>query len=175
MALTINFSSWRVRFRWVYTPAAAVVKPELELSFFRRLFEPVFGDAELLLVLFVQLDALPQPVDEFVVRQFPQPLDSAARNERPASGDELIGDLYEQRRQTFRRVVVGRYAVDDAHWADQSRQNIHQHLLHSQTTQLNFSAFTRVKVSTNETSGKTALLAKTQCDIIAVQVNFEKY
>jgi len=50
-------------------------QPELELSFLGRLFEPVLGDAELFLVLVVELDALLEAVDELGVWQLPQPLD----------------------------------------------------------------------------------------------------
>jgi len=103
--------------------------PELELSFFGRLFEPVLGDAELFLILVVELDALLQSVDELGVRQFPQPLDGAASDEPPARRDELVRDLDEQRREPLRGVVVRRDAVDDSDGADEARQHVHQRLL----------------------------------------------
>jgi len=105
------------------------VQPELELALLGRLLEPVLGDAELLLVLVVELDALAQAVGELGVRQLPEPLRGVAGDERAARRDELVGDLDEQRRQALRRVVVRRDAVDDAHRADQPRQHVHQRLL----------------------------------------------
>jgi len=89
--------------------------PELELSFFWRFFESVLGDAELFLVLLVQLDALLQPIDELGVWQFPQTLDRAAGDECAARGNELVGDLDEERSEPLRCVVVGRDTVDDAY------------------------------------------------------------
>jgi len=55
------------------------------------------------------------------VRQLPQALYGVSGDERPAGGDELVGDLDEQRRESLGRVVVGRDAVDDTHRADQAR------------------------------------------------------
>ena len=107
----------------------AVVQPELELSFLGRLFESILGDAELLLIFLVQPDALLQSVDELGVRQLPQPLYGVAGDELATRRDELVGDLDEQRRETLRRVVVGRDGIDDAYRADQSRQHVHQRLL----------------------------------------------
>jgi len=103
--------------------------PEFKLSFFRRLSELVLGDAKLPLILFVQSNALLQPVDEVGVRQLPQPLYSVAPNERPARGNELVGNLDEQRCESLGCVVVGRDAVDDADRADEARKHIHQRLL----------------------------------------------
>jgi len=82
------------------------ILPELKLSFFRRLFEPVLGNAELSLILFVQLDALSQSIDKFGVRQFPKALDRAAGNKRTTCLDQLVRDFDEQRRETFRCVIV---------------------------------------------------------------------
>ena len=106
-----------------------LILPELKLSFFWRLSESVLGDAELFLVLLVQLDALLEAVDKLGVRQLPQPLDRASRDERATRPDELVGDLDEQRREALGRVVVRRDAVDDAHRADESRQHVHQRIL----------------------------------------------
>lgn len=70
--------------------------PELKLPFFGRLFESVLGDAELFLVLLVQLDALLESVDQLGVGQLPEALDGVAGDERAARGDELVGDLDEE-------------------------------------------------------------------------------